>query len=151
MARELVNAIQQLRKSAGLDLHDVVEVFFEEEGHDIEKAVSMNLEMYMAKFKGALPLPKSCAAPWAVELQTETSEIGGNEIIVSICRPCLSVRDDLEEPLKKTLSTFEPEALNGDGIFKCNVDGKDYVLSEGSDYWKNAAEKVKATKMLDWF
>lgn len=147
-SRELMNAIQQLRKSAGLDLKDVVEVFFEEEGTTVEKAVSMNVDMFVAKFKGAVPLPKSCAAPWAVVLQSETAEIGGAQVVVSICRPCLSGKDDLDAGLASVLATLEVSA--GDGSLSCNVDGKDSVMTEGTDYWKSAVAKARTTSKVAW-
>jgi isoleucyl-tRNA synthetase len=147
MARELMNAIQQLRKAAGLDLKDVVEVFFQEDGTEVENAVANNLETFIVKFRGAIPLPKVCAAPWAVLLQSETVEVGGSQVEVSICRPCVSAKDDLDEGIGKMLSSLEQLI---DGSVTCNVDGKDVVLVEGCDYWKNAVAKAKATKKVIW-
>jgi isoleucyl-tRNA synthetase len=148
MARELMNAIQQLRKAAGLDLKDVVEVFFEEEGTEVENAVSGNLETFIAKFKGAVPLPKSCAAPWAVVLQSDTTDVGGNQVTVSICRPCLSGKDDLGQELGTLISSLDLGST--EGSFKCTVDGKDITMTEGTDYWKSAVAKAKATKAVEW-
>jgi isoleucyl-tRNA synthetase len=147
MARELMNAIQQLRKSAGLDLKDIVEIFFEEEGTEVERSVANNLDTFVAKFKGAVPLPKSCAAPWAVVLQRETVEVGGSQVEVSICRPCFSAKDDLDAALGNMMSSLD---LNSEGSFTCNVDGKEVVLKEGTDYWKSAVAKAKVTKKVDW-
>jgi len=148
MARELMNVIQQLRKSAGLDLKDVVEVFFEEEGNEVEKVVSGNLETFIAKFKGAVPLPQSCAAPWAVVLQSEETDVGGNFVKVSICRPCLSGKDDLGEELGTLMASLDLGTTAGS--LSCNVDGKDITMTEGTEYWKSAVAKAKATKKVDW-
>ena len=62
-SRELINAIQQLRKAMGLDLSDKVEVLFEENAGmtAVEDAVSMNVNVFEAKFQGAVPVPKKFA------------------------------------------------------------------------------------------
>jgi isoleucyl-tRNA synthetase len=147
MARELMNAIQQLRKSAGLDLKDLVEVFFEEEGKETEKAVASNLETFVAKFKGAIPLPLSCAAPWAVSLLSDTVDIGGSQVKVTICRPCLSLKDGLEDSLGRMLSATEHSDKKEIAV---NIDGQDVTLVEGIDFWPTAVAKAKAAKKVDW-
>jgi hypothetical protein len=92
-SRELINHVQQLRKNAGLELQDVVEVFFgEEEGVTIvEDAVSRNVPMFDAKFKGAIPLPKRFAPKWAVAIKRDVVDVGGSDVEVSICRPSVAV------------------------------------------------------------
>jgi hypothetical protein len=76
MSRELINHVQQLRKSAGLDLKDVVEVFFHEEGvTSTEEAVSQNVATFDAKFKGSIPLPKRLAPSWSVVLKSDVVEL----------------------------------------------------------------------------
>jgi len=150
-ARELMNHIQQLRKGAGLDLSDVVEVFFEE-GVDVnsaEMAVAMNLPLFQAKFKsGAVPLPKRYAPPGTVVLRSDTVEVGGSNVVVSICRPSLSLSDDLDALAVNYMSTLDPSSANGK--IKFSVDGRDYSLEEGKDYWKNAAAKANSTKAVEW-
>lgn len=150
-ARELMNHIQQLRKSAGLDLSDVVEVFFEE-GVDVnsaEMAVAMNLPLFQAKFKGgAVPLPRRYAPLGAVVLRSDTVDVGGSNVLVSICRPSLSLNDDLDALAVNYMSTLDPNSANGNIHF--SIDGRDYSLVEGKDYWKNAAEKAKTLKAVDW-
>jgi isoleucyl-tRNA synthetase len=150
-ARELMNHIQQLRKSAGLDLSDVVEVFFEE-GADVnsaEMAVAMNLSLFQAKFKrGAIPVPKRFAPPETVVLRSDTVDVGGSNVVVSICRPSLSVSSDLDVLAVNYMSTLDPENVNGSITF--SIDGKTYDLQEGKDYWKSAFAKAVATEALDW-
>lgn len=150
-ARELMNHIQQLRKGAGLDLSDVVEVFFEE-GADVnstEIAVAMNLPLFQAKFKdGGIPVPRRFAPPGAVVLRSDTVDVGGSNVVVYICRPSLSLSDDLDALAGNYMSTLEPSSVNGNIVF--SVDDRSYSLEEGKDYWKNAAAKVKSTKAVDW-
>lgn len=146
-----MNHIQQLRKGAGLDLSDVVEVFFEEgvDVDSVEKAVAMNLPLFQAKFKGgAVPIPKRCAPPGIVVLGSDTVDVGGSNVIVYICRPALATRDDLNELAANYLSTLGPSGVDGEIVF--SIDGNAYSLQEGQDYWKNSAAKAKATKSLEW-
>jgi hypothetical protein len=153
MSRELINHIQQLRKNAGLDLKDVVEVFFhEEEGiTSTENAVSKNVAVFDAKFRGAVPLPKRLAPMWSVVLKSDVVDVGGSKVEVSVCRPAVAVRDSLEEPVMNILSTLEPSDLSPGQEYKCSVDGSNYELKEGVDFWLNSASKALATKALSWF
>lgn len=152
MARELINHIQQLRKAAGLDLKDVVEVFFHEEDGvtSTEDAVSKNFTTLEAKFKGSIPLPKRFAPEWSVVLQSDNVEIGGSKVQVSVCRPAVAVRDSMDDILKKILSTKEPTEFSAGETFQCAVDGKNYALKEGQDFWLSSAAKARSTKLLGW-
>eukprot|EP00339_Tiarina_fusa_P025632 CAMPEP_0117008832 /NCGR_PEP_ID=MMETSP0472-20121206/8199_1 /TAXON_ID=693140 ORGANISM="Tiarina fusus, Strain LIS" /NCGR_SAMPLE_ID=MMETSP0472 /ASSEMBLY_ACC=CAM_ASM_000603 /LENGTH=1165 /DNA_ID=CAMNT_0004710969 /DNA_START=103 /DNA_END=3600 /DNA_ORIENTATION=- len=151
-ARELVSHIQRLRKAAGLELKDIVEVFFEEEeGVALtEDAVSRNVAMLDSKFKGAVPLPQKLAPSWSVSLKTEMVEVGGAKISLSVCRSAVATKDSLDEAVKNLLSTKEPSELEAGQTFKCSVDGKDYELQEGTDFWLSSVAKAKATKSLSW-
>jgi isoleucyl-tRNA synthetase len=152
MARELINHVQQLRKAAGLELKDVVEVFFnEEEGvTSTEDAVAKNVAMLDAKFKGSVPLPQRLAPSWSVVLKSDSVDVGGSKVVVSVCRPALAVSDFLDDAVTNVLSIKEPSQFFIGGTFKCSVDDKDYELKEGTDYWLSTASKAKATKALSW-
>ena len=152
MARELINHIQQLRKNAGLDLKDVVEVFFQEEEGvtSTENAVAKNLEALDAKFKGAIPLPKRLAPTWSVVLKSDVVDVGGAKVEVAVCRPALAVKDSLSDSAKSVLSTLEPTEMSPGQDFKCEVDGTTYELKEGTDFWLTTAAKARATKALSW-
>lgn len=153
MSRELINHIQQLRKGAGLDLSDVVEVFFhEEEGiTSTEDAVSGNVAMFETKFKGAVPLPQRLAPDWRVVISSETVDVGGSQVTVSICRPALALKDSLDEGAVKILSTKEPSEFTAGQSFAYSLDGNSYEVKEGVDFWLSTAAKAKATKKLSWF
>merc|ERR1711937_940345 len=145
MAPELINHIQQLRKAAGLELKDVVEVFFDEEEGvtSTEDAVKKNLATLDAKFKGSIPLPKRLAPAWSVVLKSDTVDVGGSKVTVSVCRPAIAVKDSLDEGAKSVLSTKEPSEVTAEGWFKFDVDGKSYDLREGTDFWSSSASKAK--------
>jgi len=152
MARELINHIQQLRKAALLDLKDVVEVFFQEEDGvtSTEDAVSKNIATLDAKFKGSIPLPKRLSPEWSVVLKSDTVDVGGSKVNVSVCRPAMAVSDSLDDIVKKILSTKEPSEFSVGENFKCTVDGKEYELNEGKDFWLSSAAKARSNKSLSW-
>ena len=149
-ARELINHIQQLRKSAGLDLKDVVEAFFEETVASTETAVSMNVEVFENKFKGAVPLPKTCAPSWSVEIASETVNVGGSNVVVSICRPALATKDGLSELACMYLSSVEPSTVEKGSTLNCEIDGEKMSFTEGKDFWVSTVAKMRGTRVLSW-
>jgi len=150
-SRELINAIQQLRKAAGLDLSDAVEVFFEESAGItvVENAVSNNTNLFEAKFQGAIPVPKKFAPSWSVVLRSDSTDIGGSKVEVSICRPAVAGRSGLSDEVGYYLSTLEPSNLDGSAL-SITVDGKDVSLTQGEDFWVNTVAKLRATKAISW-
>ena len=152
MSRELINHVQQLRKGAGLDLADIVEVFFHEEAGitSTEDAVSRNVTMFETKFKGAVPLPQRLAPSWSVPISSDTVEVGGSKVTVSICRPALAVKDSLDEGAVKILSQKEPSEFSEGDTFSYSLDGNSSEVKEGLDFWLSTAAKTKATKQLSW-
>jgi isoleucyl-tRNA synthetase len=159
MSRELMNGIQQLRKNAGLDLKDVVEVFFQEEDgvHIVENAVARNVGLFEAKFKGNVPLPKRFAPDWAVPIRSEKCDVGGSQVEVLICRPALAAAQNLDGAVLNILSTLEPSGFKKGQDFTCSVlDTSDpsksqkHTLTEGKDFWLSTAAKVKSTKAVSW-
>jgi len=147
--REFINAIQQLRKSAGLDLADVVEIFYQ--SHDTDPLLNLqpnNVKVMQAKLKGVIPLPVSFKNPNHVVLGQDTVEIGNSKVHIMICRRILSTRDDLSDILKTFVTTVDPECVHQEMNFV--IDGKEYVLKEGVDYWKTALDKARDTKAIDW-
>lgn len=151
-SRELINAIQTLRKSAGLELQDVVEVFFKEEDGVtvVEEAVQMNVPMFDVKFKGSIPLPQRFAPKWAVAIKSEVVDVGGSNVDVSICRPAVAASDALKDPVLGVFPTLEPSEFKEGQDFTVTIDGKSYKLTEGKDFWLTSTAKVRMTKAVDW-
>ena len=151
-SRELINAIQQLRKAAGLDMGDKVEVFFDESpGMSImESSISQNVHLFEAKFQGSFPVPKKYAPSWSVVLRSDTVEIGGSNVEVSICRPAVAGRDGLSDGVGYFLSTLEPSSVMDQTNISINLDGKDVTLTQGEDFWFNTVAKLRATKVVEW-
>jgi len=151
-SRELINVIQQLRKAMGLDLSDKVEVFFEESVgiNTVESSVAMNVNLFEAKFQGAVPLPKKFAPSWSVILRSDTAEIGGSKVEVSICRPAVAGKNGVCEAVGYFLSTLEPSNVANESTFSITVDGKETTLKQGEDFWGSTVAKLRGTKGLSW-
>lgn len=151
-SRELVNHIQQLRKSAGLDLSETVEAFFKEETGDnsLEDAVSRNIDLFKMKLKGGLPLPEAYAPQWSIKIASDIVDIGGSNIEVSIHRPSISVRDGLSSSVTMYLSTVDPSNVEIGSTVHILIDGVKYSLVEGLDFWTTTASKLQSTKILSW-
>jgi isoleucyl-tRNA synthetase len=152
MSRELINGIQQLRKNAGLEMKDAVEVFFQEEAGVtiVEDAIGSNISLFETKFKGSVPIPFRFAPSWSVVLKSDVIDVGGTQVKVSICRPAIAVRDDLETSVVNALATLEPGTFTKGQAFHCAVDAKSYDLVEGQDFWLSSAAKIRATKAVRW-
>lgn len=150
-SRELINAIQQLRKAMGLDLSDKVEVFFEESAgmNTVEMAVASNVKLFEAKL-GAVPVPKEFAPSWSVVLRSDKAEIGGSNVEVSICRPALAGREQLSDEVRYFLSMLEPSTVLDQSTLSVIVDGKEITVKQGEDFWVNTVAKLRATKALSW-
>lgn len=151
-SRELINAIQQLRKAMGLDLSDKVEVFFEESAGvtTVESAVANNVALFEAKFQGSVPVPKKFAPSWSVVLRSDTAEIGGSKVEVSICRPAVAGRSGLSDGVEYYLATLEPTNVVDKSELNITVDGKEINLKQGEDFWLNTVTKLRSTKALSW-
>jgi isoleucyl-tRNA synthetase len=152
MSREVISAVQQLRKAAGLDLSDTVEAFFEEEAGVslVESAVSKNVPLFEAKMHGLVPLPQHCAPSWSVVLKSDYFDIGQSRTKVTICRQAMAVSDTLAEPCRNVVATLDPSSFVPGQDLKISVDGSDYTLKEGADFFLNSTAKARGTKSFDW-
>jgi len=148
-SRELLNHIQQLRKSAGLELSDTVEAYYKEDSGVtlLEDAVSRNIDMFRMKLKGGLPLPAAMAPVWSMKLASDVVDIGGANVEVSIHRPSIAARDGLSELIIKYLTTVDPSALGIGSVLTISIDGVTHSLIEGQDFWTSTAAKFNATKV----
>lgn len=148
----MITHIQKLRKNAGLDLKDVVEYFFDENDAlpVMESAVSTNVETLRNKFKGIVPVPKRFAPKWAVQIISEKVRIGGSDVKVSIVRPALAARDDLDEVSSTYLSTIDPASVSAEDNLSFTVDGVSHTLQKDKDFWGSTTTKLEATKAVSW-
>jgi len=153
MSRELIAHIQQLRKSANLEMQDVIEAFFEEDADSaakVEKAVAMNVSLFRTKLKGSVPVPRRFAPEWSVIIGRGTVEIGGSKIDIMICRPAVAAKDSLDPKACTFLSTVDPLTMEAGAKLQYSIDKVDYSMKEGEDFWRTTLSKLEATKSLTW-
>ena len=88
LARELINRVQKLRKKAGLQAVDEVEVYYkfaDSEGEDIVKAIKEQAEMIQKSIKG-LPVEVAQRPKGAAVLIEEEQEIAETKFLLSLVR-----------------------------------------------------------------
>jgi isoleucyl-tRNA synthetase len=88
LARELINRVQKLRKKAGLQAVDEVDVYYsfaDGQGQDIIKAVSEQTEMIQRSIKG-LPMDVSQRPKGTAVLIDEEQEISDTKFMLSLVR-----------------------------------------------------------------
>jgi len=150
-SRELISHIQQLRKSANLEMQDVVESFFEEDSSAIvEKAIAMNVSMFRTKLKGSVPVPRRFAPKWSVVIGSGTVEIAGSKVEITICRPAVAVKDSLGDNACMFLANIDPLSVETGATLQCKIDSDDCIVKEGEDFWRDTVSKLEATKALTW-
>jgi isoleucyl-tRNA synthetase len=144
--RDVMAAVQQLRKKAGLVVGDQIEAFYTDNGAGLEKAIGMNVPMFEAKFGDMLPLPVEKASDVSVVLAELEVEVGDVKVMVDIRKPCLSVGGKVAEAGKLFLQTVEVDDIVLDMELKCTVDGADIVMKEGVDFFASASRRTKCEK-----
>ncbi|KAJ0976072.1 hypothetical protein J5N97_018037 [Dioscorea zingiberensis] len=97
VAREVVNRIQKLRKKAGLEPTDIVEVYYEplDDGKQILENIISSQEQYIREALGSPLLHRTLSPPEAVIFCTEEFRgVSGVSFIISLARPVLIFRSD---------------------------------------------------------
>jgi len=142
-AREFMNHVQQLRKAAGLDISDAIEVFFhEEEGlSSARNAIVGNLDIIVGKLN-IQPIDKKFMSQWSVILDEGEFEVGGSKVEIIITRPSVCVKHDVMEPLRQFLSTVDPSEVKEKEVVSCLINGEKFTVTEGVEFWISAARMV---------
>lgn len=83
LGREMMSAVQKLRKNGNLTVGDEIEVFFSEEGGKcFQHALSRGDISNAVKFKlGTSPLPMSMMPPWATVVASSTATVRAPSIV----------------------------------------------------------------------
>ena len=144
-AREFMNHVQQLRKAAGLDITDAIEVFYhEEEGlSSTRDAITGNLDIIVGKLK-VQPIAKQYMSEWSVVLGQGEFEVGGSAVEIIISRPTVCVKADVMENIKQFLSTIDPSEVKEQEVVSCVINGEKFSVTEGVDFWISAARMTSA-------
>ncbi|KAL3653307.1 hypothetical protein CASFOL_002988 [Castilleja foliolosa] len=97
VAREIVNRVQKLRKKAGLEPTDLVEVFFKslDEDKNVSREILESQALYIKEAIGSLLLPASVMPTHAVALAEEAFHgVSDLSFVISLVRPDLVFNSD---------------------------------------------------------
>ncbi|KAH7654805.1 Isoleucine--tRNA ligase protein [Dioscorea alata] len=97
LAREVVNRIQKLRKKAGLEPTDIVEVYYEPlvDGKQILENIVSSQEQYIRESLGSPLLHHTLCPPQAVVFcKEEYRGVSGVSFIISLARPALIFKSE---------------------------------------------------------
>ncbi|GFP97100.1 probable isoleucine--tRNA ligase cytoplasmic [Phtheirospermum japonicum] len=92
VAREIVNRVQKLRKKAGLEPTDLVEVFFKslDEDENVSREILESQELYIKEAIGSLLLPSAVMPTHAVALAEEAFHgVSDLSFVITLVRPAL--------------------------------------------------------------
>eukprot|EP00968_Pinguiococcus_pyrenoidosus_P024788 scaffold5067_cov245-Pinguiococcus_pyrenoidosus.AAC.6 len=159
-ARECVNRVQRMRKTAGLEPSDEVEIFlYEEHGGEgagpVTTAIKANAEYCRSKLR-TLPLPMTLANPFAQVIAVDTCdfELPGDRKVHSklmLTRPCLAVqRDQVAADFGNVdidaVSSLLTQIGVNNGVEEAIVtlDGKRLDLKKGVHFFETAKDMISS-------
>jgi isoleucyl-tRNA synthetase len=155
-ASTLAAVVQKLRKSSGLVVSDIVEIFYEEKGDAIANALCKHAQSTVKRIK-CLPLPVKYMPKYASIVAIESftdSDLGKAPVKIYFTRPTISASIDAIKKYTQTESIIEstlnylqtmdyPKTVTLQSI-KVSIDGCSLSLTKGSDYFASALEMLKA-------
>jgi isoleucyl-tRNA synthetase len=155
-ASTLAAVVQKLRKSSGLVVSDIVEIFYEEKGDAIANALCKHAQSTVKRIK-CLPLPVKYMPKYASIVAIESftdSDLGKAPVKIYFTRPTISASIDAIKKYTQTESIIEstlnylqtmdyPKTVTLQSI-KVSIDKCSLSLTKGSDYFASALEMLKA-------
>jgi len=165
VAREVVNRAQKLRKKAGLEPTDTVEIFYNvhkdvsDSDPSVLQRVFESQASYMAEIVGSPLLAKHLLPPHGVIIATEEYHgVAGGSFTITLARPALSFAQDLlcgicsgdkahAENLAVVLRSRDPAKLRAEvdsnKKVKVAVDGQgEYEVEVGKHFYFTVADHL---------
>lgn len=165
-AKCLAASIQKLRKSTGLVVQDVVEVFYTEgEGasgaNSVAKALCVHASSTVKRIR-TFPLPESLKPKYAIKLGQETvkdSDLSKSEVTLTLTAPSVSVSENnllaLSEGdesvaalLAMYLQTVKYSRLVSRESFAVRVMGRDVVCLKNVHYFSSVIDLLRGDTAL---
>ncbi|CAM6124618.1 unnamed protein product [Calypogeia fissa] len=161
-AREIVNRVQKLRKKAGLEPTDTVEVYYEMVGNESDnitlEKIFRSQASYLKECVGSHVLPKEKLPSHAVLIASEQfSGVAGGTFKITLSRPALSFASDLltelssgnkehAENISVVLLSRDPAVLKSSSTVKVNIDGQgEYHVVPGKHFFHSVGEHLHRT------
>ncbi|KAK9085817.1 hypothetical protein Sjap_026228 [Stephania japonica] len=139
IAREVVNRIQKLRKKAGLEPTDIVEVYIEslDDDKSVLQQTLVSQEKYISSALGSPLLSSSAAPPHAVILcQERFHGISGLSFTITLTKPALMFNSDA------CLELYSGDAKQANGL-------QTYLLSRDHSNLKSEFQKGNGKIKVD--
>ena len=158
-ASTLAATVQKMRKSAGLVVGDVVEIFYEEKGDVLANALYKHAPSTINRIK-SFPLPATYIPKYASSVIQETvndPDLGKSAVTITLTRPNISVDTNVVSSVfggdaakidlaTHYLQTMEYARVSRTANVKVTVDGSSVELIKGTHYHLNANEMVKSLR-----
>lgn len=155
-ASTLAATVQKMRKSAGLVVGDVVEIFYEEKGDVLANALCKHAASTIGRIK-CFPLPATYMPKHStivIQEKVNDPDLGKSPVTISLTRPNISVDTNTVaslvggnstkiDLLTHYLQTMEFDRASGASDIKVTVDGTSVGLLKGTHFYSNANEMIK--------
>lgn len=154
-AREVGSRVQRLRKKAGLQPGEPVEVFYETADAALAGAIE-RCGPQLAETLGSAPLPMASLPQAAVRLLSEEQTMSdGTALKVTLALPAVVAAEaallaacggdaTLAAAAETYLASRDPEALRAAGGARATIDGKPVVLTLGEHFHLSASAALSA-------
>mmetsp|Transcript_9016 Transcript_9016/g.10297 ORF Transcript_9016/g.10297 Transcript_9016/m.10297 type:complete len:370 (-) Transcript_9016:25-1134(-) len=146
-AREVVNRIQKLRKSSGVAITDVLDVFIEVIPDDkksgaLEKAIANQKGFFVGRLKR--PLLQMNSLGGAVVVGSSDDDVDGTKIRLVLAKPSVIAVSSVSPGAKSLLESMDYEWMkaNAKESVSITLDGENVTLKRGIDYYLESTDLV---------
>ena len=152
-SRVLISSAQKLRKSSGLVMTDIVDVFFDESvGDGVQSAVAKHASAIAKKLK-CLPLPLSLRPKFSREFAKDiirNDDVSKGDVNLYFTVPCIATDDEsllgltgseaVSQMLAMYIQTMDYERAASAASLKINLDNMNFTVERGIHYFTSATE-----------
>ncbi|CAK8987930.1 Isoleucine--tRNA ligase [Durusdinium trenchii] len=161
VAREITNRVQKLRKAAGVQIEDVLDVFYAVEGDDeacavVNEAIRAEADLISSTIRCTL-FPSSACPSYAPVLKSATDEVADAQFTVTLAKPCivmppldalgqsLGVDAKVAANVVTCVSSMDLEWLKSKASksLEVTIDGHLFKLQCGTHYFFSIADSQK--------
>ena len=130
--RELLSTVQRLRKSAGLEIADVVDVWVSSDAEWMPEVLSVNTNVYLSALRYPIRPMDACPGV-AVEVTTLETKIAGATTTIKFTRPVFVPVAQVADNVARMLASLDPSGFENGAVIGFNADGEDVSFVVGQD------------------
>ena len=160
-ARVLVSSVQKLRKSSGLVMTDVVEVFFSEPENStgVRDAVAKHASSIFKKLR-CVPLPESFRPKHCQEIAKEkirNDEFSNGDVTIFFTLPCVAIDDEALAALGSSevvpmlsmyMQSMAYDRALSSPSHQINIDGKSFKLLKDVHYFSSTYDMCARSQLV---